>query len=252
MIIGDDSRYMQDYSINFLKQNIGSNILILKNCFEVLSQIYLQTEARHFDRLEFVKDIADKVYASFTEEEKQTYLIKPLVRQIPDNVFKSPVELAMPFSVGLHVNFSPVPTQFAVDVRISATEHFGLFSSFSKEETFVEDAKAFILNSMEVFNPQKLAEVAERHDLPIFINNQTVSTKHWLRHRGLRCANILASPDYKHGLLKISGSYHQSVTIPFRIKEGVCVADKIDEILTILKTRQDLFKELKSIGVSDE
>lgn len=252
MEIGDNIRHTQSQSITFLKQNLGTNIMLLKSCFETLRGIYIQTEARHFDRLGFVKDIADKIYERFTEEEKQTYLIKPPVWQQQGDIFHSPLERQMPFSTGLHVSFSPVPTQFGVEVKVNASERFGLFRSFSKEETYIEDAKAFILSAMEVFNPQKLAEVSERHGLPIFINHKPTSQEYILRHPGLMSANILGTHDAFRCLFKVNGSHHESIIIPIHIKAGVCVADKIDEILAVLKTRQALFEELRTLGVSHE
>lgn len=250
--IGEDIGHTQYQSIDFQKQNLGTNILLLKNCFEVLRGIYFQTEARHFSRLGFVKEIADKIYERFTEEEKQTYLIKPPVWQQQEDIFHTPLECAMPFSAGLRVSFSPVPTQFAVEVRLGSTERFGLFRSFSREETYIEEAKAFILKVMEVFNPQKLAEVAERHDFPIFINRHSVSTRHKLRHPAMLSADIQGTFINHRCLLKVTGSHQQSITIPIHIKAGVCVADKIDEILAVLKTRQDLFEELRKLGVFHE
>ena len=252
MEIGDNIRHTQSESIDFQKQNLGTNILLLKNCFEALRGIYFQTEARHFDRLGFVKEIADKIYERFTEEEKQTYLIKPPEWRYSEDVFRSPLRYTIPFSVGLHISFSTVPTKFGVDIRTNSGDYLGLFRSFSKEETYVEDARAFILDIMEGFNPQKLAEVSERHDLPIFINNEPTSTKYRLRHPSLLAANILGIHEPKRCLLKINGEHQQSVTIPINVKEAVCVADKIDEILAIFSTRQDLFEELKNIGVSHE
>lgn len=250
MEIGDNIRHTQSQSIDFQKQNLGTNILLLKNCFEALRGVYFQTEARHFDRLGFVKEIADKIYKRFTEEEKQTYLIKPPEWHRPVDIFRTPLECEMPFSAGLRVSFSPVPTEFAVEVRISAMEHFGLFRSFSRKETYIEEAKAFILEAMEVFNPQKLAEVSERHDFPIFINRHPVYTQHKLRHPAMLSADIQGTFINHRCLLKVTGSHQQSITIPIHIKAGVCVADKIDEILAVLKTRQALFEELRTLGVS--
>ena len=193
MYIGDRVRHTQSQSIDFLKQNLGTNILLLKNCFETIHGIYLRTEARHFDRLGFVKEVADKIYASFTEKEKQTYLIKPPMWQHGENVLYSPLRYTIPFSVGLHISFSTIPTKFGVGARTNSGDYLGLFRSFSKEETYIEDAKAFILDIMEGFNPQKLAEVSERHDLPIFINNEPTSTQYRLRHPNLLSANVVCS-----------------------------------------------------------
>lgn len=105
---------------------------------------------------------------------------------------------------------------------------------------------------MEVFNPQKLAEVSERHDFAIFINRHPVSTQHKLRHPAMLSADIQGTFINHRCLFKVTGSHQQSITIPIHIKAGVCVADKIDEILAVLKTRQALFEELRTLGVSNE